>query len=101
MRKLDKYLRHFYKIFHIKPIQLDYPDNIPEYYPEITDEMYIKLLLLNIKLWQYVYILKSTNKTDLKCEILFDCCFLVNGMNSTSEKNKYIKKIQKILKDVK
>ena len=43
--KLDR----FYKLFDIKPIQLDYLDNIDEIYPEITDEMYMKLLSLNIE----------------------------------------------------
>ena len=56
MVKLDKQLERFYRLFDIKPIQLDYPDNMPEIYPEISDEMYIELLLLNIKSWRADYI---------------------------------------------
>lgn len=99
MGKLDKHLKLFYKNFNIKPIQLDYPDNMPEMYPEITDEMYIELLLLNIKFWRDDYVLKNINKTDLKCEILSDCCYMVDGLIKSPEKNKLIKKVQKIIKD--
>ena len=49
MRNIDRYLRRFYRLFNIKPIQLDYPDNIDAFYPEITDEMYMELLLINIQ----------------------------------------------------
>ena len=99
MRNIDRYLRRFYRLFNIKPIQLDYPDNMDEFYPEITDEMYIKLLLLNIKSWRSDYILVSTNKTNLKGEILSDCCFMIDGLIKSPEKNKIIKKVQKILKE--
>ena len=98
MGKLDKQLERFYRLFDIKPIQLDYPDNMPEMYPEITDEMYIELLLLNIKFWRDDYVLKNINKTDLKCEILSDCCYMVDGLIKSSEKNKIIKKVRKIVK---
>ena len=60
MRNIDRYLRRFYRLFNIKPIQLDYPDNMDEFYPEITDEMYIELLLINIKYWRSDYVLKNT-----------------------------------------
>lgn len=99
MGKLDKQLERFYRLFDIKPIQLDYPDNMPEMYPEITDEMYIELLLLNIKFWRDDYILKNINKTDLKCEILSDCCYMVDGLIKSPEKNKIIKMVRKIIKD--
>lgn len=99
MGKLDKHLKRFYKIFNIKPIQLDYPDNMPEMYPEITDEKYIELLLLNVKFWRDDYVLKNINKTDLKCEILSDCCYMVDGLIKSPEKNKLIKEVQKIIKD--
>ena len=42
---LNKVLERFYRMFKISKIKLDYPDNFDEFYPEITDEMYIKLLL--------------------------------------------------------
>ena len=99
MGKLDKQLERFYRLFDIKPIQLHYPDNMPEMYPEITDEMYIELLLLNIKFWRDDYILKNINKTDLKCEILSDCCYMVDGLIKSPEKNKIIKMVRKIIKD--
>lgn len=99
MGKLDKHLKRFYKNFNIKPIQLDYPDNMPEIYPEITDEMYIELLLLNIKFWRDDYVLQNINKTYLKCEILSDCCYMVDGLIKSPEKNKLIKKVQKIIKE--
>ena len=99
MRNIDRHLKRFYRLFNIKPIQLDYPDNMDEFYPEITDEMYIKLLLLNIKSWRSDYILVSTNKTNLKGEILSDCCFMIDGLIKSPEKNKIIKKVQKILKE--
>ena len=99
MGKLEKQLERFYKFFGIKPIQLDYPDNFDEFYPEITDEMYIELLVLNIKIWRDNYILVNTNKTDLKCEILSDCCYMVDGLIKSSEKNKIIKRVRKIIKD--
>lgn len=99
MGKLDKHLKRFYKKFNIKPIQLDYPDNMPEMYPEITDEMYIELLLLNIKFWRDDYVLQNINKTALKCEILSDCCYMVDGLIKSPEKNKLIKEVQKIIKD--
>ena len=98
MGKLEKHLERFYRLFDIKPTQLDYPDNMPEMYPEITDEMYIELLLLNIKFWRDDYVLKNINKTDLKCEILSDCCYMVDGLIKSSEKNKIIKKVRKIVK---
>ena len=99
MGKLDKQLERFYRLFDIKPIQLDYPDNFDEFYPDITDEMYIELLLLNIKFWRDDYILKNINKTDLKCEILSDCCYMVDGLIKSPEKNKIIKMVRKIIKD--
>lgn len=99
MGKLDKQLERFYRLFDIKPIQLDYPDNMLEIYPEISDEMYIELLLLNIKYWRDDYILKNRNKTDLKCEILSDCCYMVDGLINSPEKNKIIKMVRKIIKD--
>lgn len=99
MGKLEKHLKRFYRLFDIKPIQLDYPDNMPETYPEITDEMYIELLLLNIKFWRDDYVLQNINKTDLKCEILSDCCYMVDGLIKSPEKNKLIKEVQKIIKD--
>lgn len=99
MGKLEKHLERFYRLFDIKPIQFDFPDNMPEMYPEITDEMYIELLLLNIKFWRDDYVLKNINKTDLKCEILSDCCYMVDGLIKSPEKNKLIKEVQKIIKD--
>ena len=99
MGKLEKQLEFFYKFFGIKPIQLDYPDNFDEFYPEITDEMYIELLVLNIKTWRDNYILTNTNKTDLKCEILSDCCYMVDGLVKSPEKNKIIERVRKIIKD--
>ena len=99
MGKLKKQLERFYKFFGIKPIQLDYPDNFDEFYPDITDEMYIELLVLNIKTWRDNYILTNTNKTDLKCEILSDCCYMVDGLIKSPEKNKIIKRVRKIIKD--
>ena len=99
MGKLDKQLERFYRLFDIKPTQLDYPDNMPEMYPEITDEMYIELLLLNIKFWRDDYILENISKTDLKCEILSDCCYMVDGLIKSPEKNKIIKMVRKIIKD--
>ena len=98
MGKLEKQLERFYRLFDIKPIQLDYPDNFDEFYPEITDEMYIELLVLNIETWRDNYILTNTNKTDLKCEILSDCCYMVDGLIKSPEKNKIIKRVRKIIK---
>ena len=99
MKNTDRYLRRFYRLFDIKPIQLDYPDNIDEFYPEITDEMYMELLLINIKHWRSEYILKNTSKASLKCEILSDCCYMVDGLIKSPEKSKIIKKVQKIVKE--
>lgn len=99
MGRLDKHLERFYKLFEIRPMQLDYPDNMDEMYSEITDEMYIELLLLNIKYWRSDYVLKNVSKVALKCEILSDCCYMVDGLIKTPEKNKIIKEVQKILKD--
>ena len=99
MGKLEKQLERFYRMFKISKVKLDYPDNFDEFYPDITDEMYIKLLLLNVKFWRSDYILVSTNKTDLKCEILSDCCYMVDGLIKSPEKNKLIKKVQKIIKN--
>ena len=96
---LNKILERFYRMFEIPKVKLDYPDNFDEFYPEITDEMYIKLLLLNVKSWRSNYILVSTNKTNLKGEILLDCCFMIDGFIKSPEKNKIIKKVQKILKE--
>lgn len=96
---LNKILERFYRMFEISKVKLDYPDNFDEFYPEITDEMYIKLLLLNIKSWRSDYILVSTNKTNLKGEILSDCCFMIDGLIKSPEKNKIIKKVQKIFKE--
>ena len=97
--KLNKILERFYRMFEIPKVKLDYPDNFDEFYPEITDEMYIKLLLLNVKSWGSDYILVSTNKTNLKGEILSDCCYMIDGLIKSPEKNKIIKKVQKILKE--
>lgn len=96
---LNKILERFYRMFGIPKVKLDYPDNFDEFYPEITDEMYIKLLLLNVKSWRSDYILVSTNKTNLKGEILSDCCFMIDGLIKSPEKNKIIKKVQRILKE--
>lgn len=95
MAKLNSYLRRFYKLFNIKPIQLDYPDNMDEIYPEITAEMYIELLLLNVKYWRSDYVLKNVSKVGLKCEILSDCCYMIDGLIKSPEKNKLIKKVQR------
>ena len=99
MGKLDKQLERFYRLFDIKPIQLDYPDNMLEIYPEITDEMYIELLLLNIKFWRDDYVLKNINKTALKCEILSESCYMVDGLIKSPEKSEIIKKVQKIIEE--
>lgn len=99
MKNIDKCSKRFYRLFNIKPIQLDYPDNMDEFYPEITDEMYIELLSLNIKHWRSDYVLRNTTKLSLKSEILLDCCYLVDGLIKSPEKNKIIKKVQKIIKD--
>ena len=96
---LNKVLERFYRMFKISKIKLDYPDNFDEFYPEITDEMYIKLLVLNIKYWRSDYILKSMNKTNLKGEILSECCYMIDGLIKSPEKNKIIKKVHKILKE--
>ena len=96
---LNKILKRFYRMFEIPKVKLDYPDNFDEFYPEITDEMYIKLLLLNVKFWRSDYTLVSTNKTNLKGEILSDCCYMIDGLIKSPEKNKIIKKVQKILKE--
>lgn len=96
MGKLDKHLKRFYKNFNIKPIQLDYPDNMPEIYPEITDEMYIELLLLNIKFWRDDYVLQNINKTYLKCEILSDCCYMVDGLIKSQRKINLLKRYKKL-----
>ena len=90
-------LERFYKLFDIKPIQLDYPDNIDEIYPEITDEMYMKLLSLNIEYWRSDYVLKSIGQANLKSEILSDCCYLIDELIKSPEKNKIIKTVQKIV----
>ena len=91
MGKLEKQLERFYRLFGIKPIQLDYPDNFDEFYPEITDEMYIKLLLLNVKYWRSDYILRNRSLKTLKAEILSDCCYMIDGLIKSPEKNKIIK----------
>lgn len=96
---LNKILKRFYKMFKISKIKLDYPDNFDEFYPEITDSMYIELLSLNVKFWRDDYVLRNTNKTDLKCEILSDCCYMIDGLIKSPEKNKIIKKVQQILKE--
>lgn len=101
MKNIDRYLKRFYRFFDIKPIQLDYPDNIDKFYPEITDEMYMELLLINIKHWRSDYILMNTSKDSLKCEILSDCCYMIDGLIKSSEKSKIIKKVQKIIKESK
>ena len=96
---LNKILKRFYRMFEIPKVKLDYLNNLDEFYPEITDEMYIKLLLLNVKYWRSDYILVSTDKTNLKGEILSDCCYMIDGLIKSPEKNKIIKKVQKILKE--
>ena len=96
---LNKVLERFYRMFKISKIKLDYPDNFDEFYPEITDEMYIKLLLLNVKYWRSDYILKSTSLKTLKAEILSDCCYMIDGLIKSPEKDKIIKEVQKILKE--
>lgn len=96
---LNKILERFYRMFEIPKVKLDYSDNFDEFYPEITDEMYIKLLLLNVKYWRSDYILVSTNKNNLKGEILSDCCYMIDGLIKSPEKNKIIKEVQKILKE--
>lgn len=96
---LNKVLERFYRMFKIPKVKLDYPNNFDEFYPEITDEMYIKLLLLNVKFCRSDYILVSTNKTNLKGEILSDCCYMIDGLIKSPEKNKIIKEVQKILKE--
>ena len=98
MGKLEKQLERFYRMFKIPKVKLDYPDNFDEFYPDITDEMYIELLALNIKTWRDNYILVNTTKTDLKCEILSDCCYMVDGLIKSPEKDKIIKKVRKIIK---
>ena len=97
---LNKILKRFYRMFEIPKVKLDYPDNFDEFYPEITDEIYIKLLLLNVKYWRSDYILVSTSKANLKGEILSDCCYMIDGLIKSPEKNKIIKEVQKILKEV-
>ena len=37
--------KEFFKAFGIEPKQLDYPDNF-EYYPEITDNILLKLICI-------------------------------------------------------
>lgn len=95
---LDNCLKRFYKMFNIQPIQLDYPDNFDEFYPEITDSMYIELLLLNVKYWRSDYILKNKTEKTLKAEILSDCCYMIDGLIKSKEKDKIIKQVQKIIR---
>lgn len=95
---LDSCLIRFYRLFRIPKIKLDYPDNFDEFYPEITDGMYIELLALNIKYWRSDYVLANRNIKTLKAEILSDCCYMIDGMIKSPEKNKIIKKVQRILK---
>lgn len=96
---LNKILKRFYKMFKIPKVKLDYPDNFDEFYPEITDSMYIELLLLNVKFWRDDYVLRNVNKADLKCKILSDCCYMIDGLIKSPEKNKIIKKVQRILEE--
>lgn len=96
---LNRVLKRFYRMFGIPKVKLDYPDNFDEFYPEITDEMYIELILLNVKFWRDDYVLRNINKTDLKCEILSDCCYMIDGLIKSPEKDKIIKKVQRILKE--
>ena len=96
---LNSCLKRFYKFFKIPKIKLDYPDNFDEFYPEITDSMYIELLSLNIKYWRSDYVLKNKNPKTVKAEILSDCCYLIDGIIKSPEKNEIIKKVQKILEE--
>ena len=99
MKNIDRYLKRFYRMFEIPKVKLDYPDNFDEFYPEITDEMYMELLLINIKHWRSDYTLRNTSKDSLKCEILSDCCYMIDGLIKSPEKNEIIKKVQKIIKE--
>lgn len=96
---LDNCLKRFIALYKIPKVKLDYPDNFDEFYPEITDSMYIKLLALNIKYYRgNYYILVGNTSKMLKGEILSDCCDMIGGWSTTSsEKNKIIKKVQKII----
>ena len=96
---LEANLRRFYKMFHISPIKLDYPDNFDEFYPEITDSMYLELLALNIKHWRDDYILRNRTPHSLKQEILSDCCYMVDGLLDTPKKRKIIKSVHKIIQE--
>lgn len=96
---LDSCLKRFYRLFKISKIKLDYPDNFDGFYPEITDSMYIELLLLNIKYWKSDYILVNKNTKTLKAEILSDCCYMIDRMIKSPDKNKIIKKVQEILRE--
>ena len=96
---LNKILKRFYRMFEIPKVKLDYPDNFDEFYPEITDSMYIELLSLNIKYWRSDYVLANRNIKTLKAEILSDCCYMIDGLIKSPEKNKIIKEVQKILKE--
>ncbi len=96
---LNKNLTHFYKLFKIPKIKLDYPDNFDEFYPEITDAMYIKLILLNLKSRRHTYCLLTKSLKALKAEILEDCCALLTEGITYVDENKIIKKVQQILKE--
>ena len=44
-------------------------------------------------------LIRNMTKTDLKCEILSDCCYMVDGLIKSPEKSKIIKRVRKIVKD--
>ena len=53
---MNKIEEKFFKIFEIKPKELEYPDNF-EYYPEITDRILLELMeiLLKQELQEFYY----------------------------------------------
>lgn len=94
---LNNCLKRFMALYKIPKVKLDYPDNFDEFYPEITDSMYIKLLALSVKYWRRSYVLVGCTPEMLKAEILSDCCYMIDGLVRSPEKNKIIKEVRKII----
>lgn len=66
----NKILERFYRMFKIPKVKLDYPDNFDEFYPEITDSMYMKLISLNVRYLRDDYILRNRSLKTLKDKII-------------------------------
>lgn len=99
MRDTEK---KFFEVFEIRERELDYPDNFT-YYPEITDNILIELICININvygLFRGMYSdMAKINRNNLK-DIILEHTITNYSMLEQKLKVEFKKQVQRLFKEV-